>query len=54
MDRKKLIWIGLFVGSTIGGFIPSIWDSSLVSMSGAIGSGIGGLLGIYLGFKMGE
>jgi hypothetical protein len=54
MDRTKLIWIGLFVGSTVGGFIPSLWDSSLVSMSGVIGSAIGGFAGIWLGFKLGE
>ncbi len=54
MDRKKLIWIFLAVGSSIGGFIPSLWDSSLFSMSGVIGSAIGGFLGIYLGWKLGE
>ncbi len=54
MERKRLIYIGLFVGSTIGGFIPSLWDSGMFSMSGVFGSAIGGLVGIYLGFKMGE
>ena len=54
MERSKLIWIGLFVGSTIGGFIPSLWDSSFISMSGVIGTAIGGFVGIYLGFKLGE
>ena len=54
MDRKKLIWLGLFLGSTIGGFIPSLWDDSFVSMSGVIFTAIGGFLGIYLGFKFGE
>ena len=54
MERKKLVWIGLFIGSTIGGFIPSLWDSSFVSMSGVIGSAIGGFLGIWAGWKLGE
>ena len=54
MDRKKLIWLGLFVGSTVGGFIPSIWDSSMVSMSGILGSAIGGILGIWLGLRISE
>ncbi|MFZ2621407.1 MAG: hypothetical protein WAX85_03335 [Minisyncoccia bacterium] len=53
MDRSKLIWLGLFLGSTIGGFIPSLWDSSLFSMSGVLGSAIGGFLGIWFGFKFG-
>ncbi len=54
MDRSKLVWAGLFVGSTIGGFIPEIWGAGLLSMSGIIFSGLGGILGIYLGFKFGE
>jgi hypothetical protein len=54
MDRKKLVWLGLFVGSSLGGFIPTLWDSSFISMSGIFGSAIGGILGIYLGWKTGE
>ena len=54
MERKKLIWLGLFLGSTVGGFIPSLWGSNFISMSGVIGSAVGGILGIYLGFKLGE
>ena len=54
MERNKLIWLGLFVGSALGGFIPSIWDPSLFSMSSVVGSAIGGFLGIYLGFKLGS
>ncbi len=54
MERTKLVWTGLFIGSALGGFIPSLWDSSMFSMSGVIGSAVGGFLGIYLGYKFGE
>ncbi len=54
MDRKKLIWFGLFVGSTIGGFVPSLWGSGLFSFVGIIGNAVGGILGIWAGFKLGE
>ena len=54
MERKKLIWLGLFVGSTVGGFIPSFWGSDFISMSGVIGSALGGIIGIWLGFRLGE
>ncbi len=33
MPRKTLIWIGILVGSTIGSFIPMLWNGSLLSMS---------------------
>jgi hypothetical protein len=54
MDRNKLIWAGLFVGSSIGGYLPSLWDAGLFSMAGVFGSAIGGFLGIYIGYKLGE
>lgn len=54
MERKKLVYLGLFIGSSVGGFIPSLWDGGVLSMSGIILSGIGGILGIYLGFKFGD
>lgn len=54
MERKKLIWLGLFVGSALGGAIPLIWGGNELSISSIILSGIGGFAGIYLGFKFGE
>ncbi len=54
MDRKKLVWIFMTVGGFLGGWIPTFWDSSFISMSGIIGSAIGGFLGIYIGFKLSQ
>jgi hypothetical protein len=52
MKSNPLIWIGLFIGSTIGGFIPGLWGAGILSFSGVIFSAIGGLAGIWLGFKL--
>lgn len=54
MERSKLVWLGLAVGSTIGGFIPSIWNAGIFSMSGVFTTAIGGIAGIWLGWKLGE
>lgn len=54
MNRNKLVWLFLAIGSVVGGFIPSLWDSSLFSMGGVIGSAIGGFIGIWIGWKLGE
>lgn len=54
MERKTLIWIGLFLGSLIGSYIPALWGSGLFSFSSIMGSVVGGVLGVWLGFKMGE
>ncbi len=52
MDSKKLIWGGMIIGSYVGGLIPNIWGQGYFSMSGLIFSALGGILGIYLGFKI--
>ena len=52
MTSKSLIWLGMIIGSSIGGFIPALWGADLFSFSSIIFSGIGGILGIWLGFKL--
>jgi hypothetical protein len=54
VDRSKLIWIGVFVGSTIGGLVPSLWGADMLSFSGVIWSGVGGIAGIWLGYRLGD
>ncbi len=52
MGTKQAIWIGLAIGSTIGGLIPNLWNASLFSFSSLFLSTIGGMLGIYVAFKL--
>lgn len=52
MDRKKLIWIGMIVGSAVGGYIPLIWGGSLFSFTSIILTAVGGVAGIWLAFKV--
>jgi hypothetical protein len=54
MGDKRLIWMGAFVGSTVGGFLPSLWHASFLSFSGLACSTIGGLVGIWAGWKLGQ
>jgi len=54
MERKTLIWIGLAIGSTVGGFIPSLWGASMFSLWSTLLSALGGVLGIWAGFKASE
>jgi len=51
MDNKKLIWLGLFLGSLVGGYIPMLWGDDLFSFSSIIFTAIGGFLGIWLMYK---
>lgn len=48
---KKIVMLGMLVGSTIGGYIPTFWGASVFSMSSVICGGIGGIFGIWLSYK---
>jgi hypothetical protein len=49
-----LIWIGLSIGSTLGSYLPTIWGAGVFSFASLFGSALGGILGIWLGYKMGQ
>ena len=54
MSRKRLIWIGLSIGSIAGGYLPLLWGADTFSFSSILFSALGGGLGIWLGFRLGE
>lgn len=54
MSRKSLIFWGMTIGSLVGGYIPTLWGSGILSMSGILLSGIGGFVGIWVGYRFGE
>lgn len=43
---------GMVFGSLIGGYIPVLWGADIFSFSSILTSGIGGILGIYIVFKL--
>ena len=51
---KLFIGLGLFIGSTIGSFVPSLWGGSVFSISSIVFSAVGGIIGIWLGYKIGN
>jgi uncharacterized membrane protein YeaQ/YmgE (transglycosylase-associated protein family) len=48
---RSSIWIGIFIGSTIGGFIPELWGGDMLSYSGVLLSGVGAFVGLWLGSR---
>lgn len=52
MESKKIVWIFMTVGMAAGGFIPMLWGAGEISFSSIILSGIGGIIGIWFGFKL--
>ena len=52
MGSKPIIWIGMFIGGTVGGFVPLLWGDSTFSMSGIFFNAVGAIVGIYFAFKL--
>ncbi len=52
MSSKTLIFLGMFIGSIIGGYIPVLFGDSMFSYISVITSGLGSLLGIWVGYKI--
>jgi len=52
MPSKAFVTLLMIIGSTMGGLVPLLFGADMLSYSSVIGSGIGGLLGIYLSFKL--
>lgn len=50
--EKTIIMIGLAIGSTVGGIIPLLWGDSAFSFTSIVLSGVGGVIGIWIGYKI--
>jgi uncharacterized membrane protein YeaQ/YmgE (transglycosylase-associated protein family) len=48
---KKMVYIGLFIGSLVGGYIPTLWGAGPFSMASIFGGAIGSLAGIWLAYR---
>jgi hypothetical protein len=49
---KKAIWLGMIVGSTLGGWIPALWHASMFSLWSVVLSTAGGIAGIWVAFRL--
>ena len=50
MSTKSAVWIGLFIGSTIGSAVPLLWNGSVFAYM--LWSSLGAVAGIWIGFKL--
>jgi uncharacterized membrane protein YeaQ/YmgE (transglycosylase-associated protein family) len=54
LTPKKIIFAGMIVGSFLGGWVPSLWGAGGFTMSAMVGSAVGGLAGIWIGWKVSQ
>ena len=51
---KLFIWLGVFVGGAIGGYLPTLWGASVFSFQSILLSAVGGIAGIWIGYTLGK
>jgi len=51
---KKFTMTGMIIGSFIGSYIPALWGDGSFSMSSMLLGVIGGVAGIWAGYKIGQ
>lgn len=51
---KTMIYVGIFVGGLIGSYVPVLFGQSAFSAASILGSGVGSLVGIWAGYKLGQ
>jgi hypothetical protein len=49
---KSMYMLGVIIGGGIGGYLPSLFGADYFSLWGILGSAIGGILGIWLIYKI--
>jgi hypothetical protein len=50
---KFLIMVCATIGLTAGNYLPLLWGGSSLSLPAVLLSGLGGITGIWFGYKMG-
>ena len=54
MSTKSLVFIFMTIGSVIGGYLPLLWGGDTFSMSSIFLSSVFAIVGIWVGFKIGQ
>jgi hypothetical protein len=52
MSRKSTLYLGGGIGSVAGGYLPTLWGAGAFSGTSILLSTVGGLLGIWLAFRL--
>lgn len=49
---KRVIWLCVLAGSTVGGFVPELWGGSGFGMASILFGIVGGIAGVWVGAKL--
>ena len=49
---KRVIWLFVGVGMTVGGFLPEVWGGSALGFASLVFATLGGVAALWLGVKL--
>jgi len=49
---KSLLMLGVFIGSLVGGYIPTLFGADAFSISSVIFGGLGSIIGLWLAYRI--
>ena len=52
--QKQFIFLGMIVGSIVGGYMPELFGVSLFSFTSIFTGALGAFIGIDMGYKIGQ
>ena len=52
MSRKSAVMFGMIIGSIAGGYVPALFGAGVFSFASVVGGMVGGLLGIWIAFRI--
>jgi hypothetical protein len=50
---KRVLWLFVAVGSTVGGILPEAWGASAFGVASLLGSVVGGVAGVWAAVRIG-
>ena len=50
--ERRVAWLFVLVGSTVGGLVPEAWGGSAFGMASLVLGVVGGIAGLWLGFRL--
>jgi hypothetical protein len=45
--NRKVLWMCMAVGSTVGGYLPTLFGQGSFSLASLVGSGVGAVAGVF-------
>jgi hypothetical protein len=50
--NRKVLWMCTAVGSTVGGYLPTLFGQGSFSLASILGSGIGAVAGVFVSARI--